>query len=58
MAKLQLIFELTAILTEIFTKLLTIKDLNHRETLIPVWYVTIKKKRKCLKRLRGGTTRQ
>ena len=51
---IQLIFGLTTILTELLNKLLTIKDFNHRATLIPVWYVTIKKKRKCLRGLKGG----
>ena len=55
---IQQLFELTTILTQLLTKLLTIKDLNHRESLIPMRYVTIKKKRKCLKRLRGGAIKQ
>ena len=54
MTNIQQIFELTTILTQLFTKLLTIKGSNHRATLIAVWYVTIKKKRKCLRGVRGG----
>ena len=51
---IHIIFELTTILTELLNKLLTIKDFNHRATLIAVWYVTIKKKRKCLRGVKGG----